>query len=53
VYKLKPLAFQKYVTGLIKHSYVLSQIGNADQTLLYFEVLSAVDILSTRKVKKQ
>jgi hypothetical protein len=39
-YEEKILCFQKYIINLWwQHSYIVSQIGNADQTLVYFEML--------------
>jgi hypothetical protein len=38
-YEEKILCFQKYITNLQwQHSYSVSQIGNADQTPVYFEM---------------
>jgi hypothetical protein len=38
-YEEKILCFQKYIINLWQqHSYIVLQIGNADQTLVYFEM---------------
>jgi hypothetical protein len=38
-YEEKILCFQKYIINLRRqHSYIVSQIGNADQTPVYFEM---------------
>jgi hypothetical protein len=38
-YEEKILCFQKYIINLWQqHSYIVSQIGNADQTPVYFEM---------------
>jgi hypothetical protein len=38
-YEKKVLCFQKYIINLWRqHSYTVSQIGNADQTPVYFEM---------------
>jgi hypothetical protein len=40
-YEEKILCFQKYIINLRRqHSYIVSQIGNAEQTPVYFEVPS-------------
>jgi hypothetical protein len=49
-YEEKPVIFQKFVLKLRKqHEYLLGQIGNADQTPVFFNMLESTTVNSAGK----